>query len=62
MEVAQLLISDILPEGYQKRKACIRVTEVQKAINAGAENKLNKLKNTILWADQKEHQPLKAIL
>jgi hypothetical protein len=41
MAVALLPISDILPEGYPKAKACIKVIQVQEVINVGA-NKLIK--------------------
>lgn len=44
MAVAPLPIKGTLQGDCLKVKACIKVTEVQKAINAGAENKLNKLK------------------
>jgi hypothetical protein len=33
--VALQPISDILPEGYPKAKACIKVIQVQREINAG---------------------------
>ena len=47
MAVAPLPISDILPEGYPKAKACIKVTQVQREINAGV-NKIIYMQNLTL--------------
>lgn len=39
MAVALQLINDILPEGYPKAKACIKVIQVQGVITAGVNKK-----------------------